>query len=128
MKLKRNIFVFAVTIAWLAVGSQVFGQSRASIDFNTAWFFRLDSVSDYRDSRVDYQDWRQLDLPHDWSIELPFDSLSAGSSGTGYLSGGVGWYKKSFTLSEEESSKRVYIELDRKSTRLNSSHVKISYA
>lgn len=110
MKLKRNIFVFAVTIAWLAVGSQVFGQSRASIDFNTAWFFRLDSVSDYRDSRVDYQDWRQLDLPHDWSIELPFDSLSAGSSGTGYLSGGVGWYKKSFTLSEEESSKRVYIE------------------
>lgn len=110
MKLKRNIFAFAVTIAWLAVGSQVFGQSSASIDFNTDWFFRLDSVSDYRDSRVDYQDWRQLDLPHDWSIELPFDSLSAGGSGTGYLSGGVGWYKKAFTLSEAESSKRVYVE------------------
>lgn len=94
----------------LTGGGVAQGQSRHSIDFNKNWFFCLDSVFDYRESDVDFQDWRQLNLPHDWSIELPFDSLSAGGSGAGYLSGGVGWYKKAFTLSDEERSKRIYVE------------------
>ena len=38
-----------------------------------------------------------LTLPHDWSIELAFNSASAAGSGGGFLDGGVGWYRKSFT-------------------------------
>ncbi|MBD1432014.1 glycoside hydrolase family 2 protein [Sphingobacterium sp. DN00404] len=112
IKSVNSVVLGLCVVVWIGIiGIGVaLGQSPKVIDFNMGWSFRLDSVSDYRDQGVDYQDWRQLNLPHDWSIELPFDSLSAGSSGTGYLSGGVGWYKKMFTLSETERSKRVYIE------------------
>ena len=87
----------------------VFGQSREVIDFNKDWFFRLDSVTDYREGRVNFANWRPLDLPHDWSIEFAFDSLSAAGSGGAYLSGGIGWYKKKFETPVLESSKRVYV-------------------
>lgn len=85
------------------------GQSRRVLNFNAGWSFRLDAETDYKNSTADYSDWRNLDLPHDWSIEMPFDSLSPGSSGTAYLSGGVGWYKKAFKLSDADRQKRLYI-------------------
>jgi beta-galactosidase len=107
---KFTMCVFVCLLMGIMSIGMLLAQSRKVVDFNRGWSFRLDSIADYRDSHVAYQDWRQLDLPHDWSIEMPFDSLSAASSGAGYLSGGVGWYKKMFTLSEEESSKRIYIE------------------
>ena len=40
---------------------------------------------------------RQVQLPHDWSVELDFDEKAGGASG--YLPGGIGWYRKSFMLS-----------------------------
>ena len=41
--------------------------------------------------------WRSVDLPHDWSIELD-PTHARHQSGTGYLQGGLGWYRKTFTL------------------------------
>lgn len=51
--------------------------------------------------------WRNLDLPHDWSIEGPFDSKWA--SGTGYLPGGIGWYRKHFILDRIYEGKKVFV-------------------
>lgn len=106
----KRIAFFLFVVLTTGILESVSGQSRKMVDFNKDWYFCLDSLTDYRDSEIDHTNWRQLDLPHDWSIELPFDSLSAGGSGNGYLSGGVGWYKKTFTLSETERSKRAYLE------------------
>ncbi|PRD50710.1 glycoside hydrolase family 2 TIM barrel-domain containing protein [Sphingobacterium gobiense] len=106
----RNLVLLGWLLFVFLGNSLIYAQSRKTVDFNTDWSFRLDSTSDYRNSAIEFTDWRKLDLPHDWSIELPFDSLSAGSSGTGYLSGGVGWYKKKFALSQSENAKRVYVE------------------
>jgi len=61
-----------------------FGQATC---WNDGWEFSQDSVT-----------WRPVTLPHDWSIEgTPSDTLA---SCTGYLPGGVGWYRKGFSLSE----------------------------
>lgn len=43
--------------------------------------------------------WRIVTLPHDWSVEHPFDPKHA--SGTGYLPGGTAWYRKHFILPED---------------------------
>lgn len=51
--------------------------------------------------------WRNVDLPHDWSIEGLFDSKWA--SGTGYLPGGIGWYRKHFTLDKVYKAKKVFV-------------------
>lgn len=55
--------------------------------------------------------WRSLDLPHDWAIEGPFsDSLE---NNTGLLPWkGIGWYRKHFTLGENDKGKRIYVDFD----------------
>ena len=45
--------------------------------------------------------WRRLQLPHDWSVEHPMSPQLF--SCTGYLPGGVGWYRKHFTLQQQAS-------------------------
>ncbi len=58
---------------------------------DTAW--NVDETPDMK--RPDYDDskWRQVSLPHDWSVELPM-SPEKGSC-QGYLPGGIGWYRRS---------------------------------
>ena len=46
--------------------------------------------------------WRRLQLPHDWSVEHPMSPQLF--SCTGYLPGGVGWYRKHFSLKEGNHS------------------------
>jgi beta-galactosidase len=60
---------------------------------------------------VNDNNWRSLDLPHDWAIEGPFsDTLE---NNTGLLPWkGIGWYRKHFTIGESEKDKRIYIDFD----------------
>lgn len=62
--------------------------------------------------------WRLVDLPHDWSIELdaasatgahvgPFARHSQGGSATGNTVGGIGWYRKTFTLAKDDAEKQL---------------------
>ncbi len=60
---------------------------------------------DYRDA-----DWQDVIVPHDWSIRQPFSR--AHSSGTGYLPGGTGWYRSSFSLPLEQKGSKVLITFD----------------
>ncbi len=53
-----------------------------------------------RDANFDDSRWRSVDLPHDWSVEHPMSPHLF--SCTGYLPGGVGWYRKHFSLSDLE--------------------------
>lgn len=59
---------------------------------------------------LDDSNWRNVTLPHDWSVEEPFSKEY--SSGTGYLPGGIGWYRKKFLLPEDMKGKRVYITFE----------------
>lgn len=56
--------------------------------------------------------WRKLDVPHDWSIEGPFDKDNPTGGAGGFLPAGVGWYRKHFTLPQSYHSRRVFIEFD----------------
>ena len=76
-------------------------------NFNFGWkFLKGDFVSAHQ---INYNDenLREIDLPHDWSIEGPFDKKWA--SGTGYLPGGIGWYRKRFTIPKKDEEKKLFI-------------------
>jgi beta-galactosidase len=79
--------------------------------FNSGWKFFLGDVP-ASDSGYNDANWRQLDLPHDWSIELPFDSTSPTGTGGGALRGGTGWYRKTFTLPATEKGKQIAVLFD----------------
>ncbi len=77
---------------------------RESFDHN--WFFCLG-----KDTAAAAQ-WRSLQLPHDWSIELPFEEHSPTGTGGGALRGGIGWYRKQFVVAEADRQKRIFIDFD----------------
>jgi beta-galactosidase/beta-glucuronidase len=84
--------------------------TRQKMPFNNDWKFHKGDVNDGQD--VNYKDasWRTLSLPHDWSIEGPFDKKWA--SATAYLPGGIGWYRKTFSLPQNMKGQQVYIYFD----------------
>lgn len=66
----------------------------------------------------DDSDWRPLDLPHDWAVELPFHEDPALTSkgsyplGRSYPETSVGWYRRVFDLPATDAGKRIFIEFD----------------
>lgn len=83
---------------------------RQITDFNKGWSFILDDDSNYAQPGIDTKKWRELNLPHDWSIEGQFDSTHPARNAGGALPGGIGWYRKTFTVTAGD--KKHYIEFD----------------
>lgn len=81
-------------------------------DFTAGWTFHLGD--DSAASRPDYDDtaWRILNLPHDWAIEGEFSRDNPSGTGGGALPGGIGWYRKTFTVDKADEGKRLYIDFD----------------
>jgi beta-galactosidase len=84
--------------------------ARVKQDFDEQWKFNYGDVYAARNPEFNDTDWRTLNLPHDWSLEFPFDSKWA--SATGYLPGGIGWYRKTFEYSDTWKDKLVSILFD----------------
>ncbi|MFY0607602.1 MAG: DUF4982 domain-containing protein [Cyclobacteriaceae bacterium] len=93
LSLLMSIFFFA-SCGSKSIEQQSISSSRIS-DFNFGWDFQLmeDTLSS---SEPNSERWESVSLPHDWSVSLDYDSTLEGA--TAYLPGGVGWYKKDFTL------------------------------
>lgn len=51
--------------------------------------------------------WVNIDIPHDWSVKGRLSPNLA--SCTGYLPGGIGWYKKNLRINDDLKGKKVYV-------------------
>jgi beta-galactosidase len=78
--------------------------------FNSGWKFHKGDVTNGQNVDLDDSGWRSVDLPHDWSIEGPFSKDN--SSCTGYLPGGIGWYRKTVTVPESQKDRKLFISFD----------------
>jgi beta-galactosidase len=85
---------------------------RERTSFNAGWKFSLAGNDDSRNGDFDDSGWRLLDLPHDWSIEGEFSADNPASPGGGALPGGIGWYRKTFSIESSKRNKLTYIEFD----------------
>ena len=87
-----------------------FGKSQEDFAKSGEFKFATDKFDDSK--------WRELSLPHDWAIELPFvDDKSLESHGfkplgRRYPETSVGWYRKSFELPATDAGRRISIEFD----------------
>ena len=80
--------------------------------FDTSWKFFKGDTNGAEQTIFNDANWRSLNLPHDWSIEGPYDRNNTTGRGGGYLPDGIGWYRKTFTLNDEDASKLVFIDFD----------------
>jgi beta-galactosidase len=89
-----------------------FGGGRAGNFQKTGNFITASSPA------FDDSDWRELDLPHDWAIELPFVNDPALSSkgfyplGRTYPETSVGWYRRVFEMPAADAGKRIMLQFD----------------
>jgi len=107
MKQKFNlifllILFFAVQVTLQAQVS--FGRSEK---INDNWQFKLGDEKNAQLPDFDASRWRTLDLPHDWSVEGTLSPSLA--SCTGYLPGGIGWYRKTIDIPVEKKGEKVFI-------------------
>ncbi|MFI5675228.1 glycoside hydrolase family 2 TIM barrel-domain containing protein [Streptomyces cellulosae] len=95
---------------------------RSTVTLRDGWRFALvdpggitDPTGAYADAAApgyDDSGWREVAVPHDWSIELAPTTEHGTTSGTGFFPGGLGWYRLAFTLPPALAGKRVSVEFD----------------
>ncbi|MDR0510700.1 MAG: DUF4982 domain-containing protein [Rikenellaceae bacterium] len=86
------------------------GRTVTNLDFE--WYFFKGEVADGQSDATYFSTWRRVDVPHDFSIEGPYNRDYQGGNRMGFLPGGVGWYKKTLEWDVAWGGKRLYLEFD----------------
>lgn len=125
--MKLKLFLILVSASILRLNScndrNQYLELEREINFNSDWKFIRSNVTDAYEVKFDDTSWRNLDLPHDWSIEDltekegieqigPFSKVSAGGISTGHVVGGTAWYRKHFTTERDDKEKIIKILFD----------------
>lgn len=109
MKLKQKLLAAVLCMACCATPAMA--QPRTTTNFDFDWKFVLNADRpENKDAATDVSAWQDVQLPHDWCISQQFDSKLSGCNG--HLPGGVGWYRKDFTVGKNEQGRRVAILFD----------------
>ena len=118
----------------LGISSTVAPRERLLLDFD--WKFQFGHASDplrdlgfgadqddfsktgafeFATEKFDASNWRSLNLPHDWAVELPFVRDEALQShgykplGRKYPETSVGWYRRGFDIPASDLGKRIVL-------------------
>ncbi|HEY6978343.1 MAG TPA: glycoside hydrolase family 2 TIM barrel-domain containing protein [Chitinophagaceae bacterium] len=113
----KKSFLFILFSIMLSIANA----QRIQTIFDDHWkFYKGDVLNGEKEDLRD-NDWRTVELPHDWSIEDlpdqgdsvigPFTTKSIGATATGYTVGGTAWYRKHFALNNS-ANKKVAIYFD----------------
>ena len=102
--MKRQLYL---SILFSLLGLSVYAQRTQEL-FDASWKFSKADVAGGETVNLNDAGWRTVELPHDWSVEDlpdqsdsvigPFSKKSIGRTATGYVVGGIGWYRKHFRL------------------------------
>ncbi len=113
MQKLKNLYVITILVfLFSGIISIPAHSSRIVKDFCNNWKFYLGDVEKAKDPSFDDSAWRTLNLPHDWSIEGEFSNDHPSTPGGGALPGGIGWYRKKFTIPESNKNMMVWIDFD----------------
>lgn len=109
--MKKIITLFCLCISFYSF-------SQTNILFDDGWKFHRGNVINAEQTNFNDNNWRQVNLPHDWSIEdlpgtnSPFNPDVVNGVGVGFTTGGTGWYRKEFIIPSSQKSKKIIIQFD----------------
>src|SRR6478672_1832500 len=110
---KRELFLALIAFVVILLANQfALAQARLAKSFDADWRFYKGDADGANIPAFDDSAWRKLSVPHDWSIEGPFDPKNPTGPAGGFLPAGVGWYRKHFTVSKDQSNRRIFIDFD----------------
>jgi hypothetical protein len=99
-----------ILAALAALPASAADRVRDRVNFDSAWKFYKGDTRGAEAATFNDSAWRRLNLPHDWSIEGPMSAANA--AGTGFLPGGIGWYRKTFQLPAADEGRKFFIDFD----------------
>ena len=103
--IKKQLLLLIITLIPLSTWAQTsFGQPEK---INDNWLFTLSDPKGAEAVSFDDSRWQKLDLPHDWSVKGQLSPTLA--SATGYLPGGIGWYRKTLNIPADKKGEQVYL-------------------
>ena len=104
----------AALLAW-AVAAPAFAETRS---LSQGWLFARGEVGGAEAPAFDDRGWTAVAVPHDWSImdkpdgSPPFDAKATAGQDSGYLPGGIGWYRRHLNLDAAEAAKVVRLNFE----------------
>lgn len=101
------IGIFYTTSLWAQHSKE---EVRINQLFNFGWKFKWGEVTNAHQLAFDDNDWRKLDLPHDFQFEQPWDETA--SRGRGFKALGVGWYRKAFQADPSWIGRRILLDFE----------------
>ena len=140
-RLHLQIFFLLATIFLTTAFSQSKGPAREKLLLDFGWRFHFGNAADPEKdfnygidevfaktgdgvdaAKINFNDssWRKINLPHDWAVELPFvyeDNWNINDHGykpigRQFPGTSIGWYRRSFTISASDSTKRILVKFD----------------
>lgn len=102
-----NIYLFAIFGCSLKKSEFAISQK---IDFD--WQFYLGDVANGESPDLNTNNWRTLEVPHDWSIEGEYSQNNGTDWESGFLPTGIGWYRKTLKWESTWKNKRVKIHFE----------------
>jgi len=100
-KILLPVFLFSCLSAFSQIS---FGDSKK---INDNWKFNLQDTPDAQKQAYNDSKWQSVNVPHDWSVKGQLSPTLA--SCTGFLPGGIGWYRKSVTIPQSKTGQKVYL-------------------
>lgn len=111
----KNTKIFAIILIAVFYSTPLFSQSngenvRINKLFNFGWKFKAGEIVNAEQLAFDDNNWRKLDLPHDFQIEQPWDKTA--SKGRGFKTMQTGWYRKTFKADTKWTGKQVLLDFE----------------
>ena len=106
------ILIVFLCVTYTTIFAKDDSQSRQRLLMDFNWKFQLGDQDDAEKASYDDSDWRELNLPHDWSIEGEYSKDEPTGGSGGYLPTGIGWYRRHFQMSKDDLVKNIWIEFE----------------
>ena len=104
-----RLTLLAAGLALALVAGTVLAQ-RTELPLDTGWRFSKGDPGAAMNPAFDDSAWRTVRVPHDWSQDEPFRPELG--SGNGYAAGGIGWYRRSFTVDAAQRGRVARVVFD----------------
>jgi beta-galactosidase len=112
MKFFASVLLFVAFASSTLAATVPPGPARAIVDFNPGWKFLQADAPRAEEAAFDDSAWRDVTVPHDWSIVGPVDPKNPSGPGGGFFPTGIVWYRKSFSLPAQDAQRRAYVAFD----------------
>ncbi len=111
--MQMHKFFFTITLwAASARAADPPASPRQHLSLDAHWQFTKGDPTNAQSPDFDDKSWRALDVPHDWSIEGPYDQANPTGGNGGFLPAGIGWYRRHFTTPASFKNKIATLQFD----------------